>query len=148
MNTWIYLVLLAVVGLNAASAAEAEKTTFYVQLIRGNNDEKPPVADAKRIGPKLSKQLQPVFAWKSYWQVNRLEVPLASGQKTKVQLSKEREVEIDLTHPDKRTVIIYAQGKEVSRITRPVGEAMSIGGGDRDGKSGWFIVVRRDKPSD
>jgi hypothetical protein len=28
----------------------------------------------------------------------------------------------------------------------PAGDAMTLIGGDRDQKSAWFIVVRRDKP--
>jgi hypothetical protein len=34
----------------------------------------------------------------------------------------------------------------VDRTINAAGEAMTIIGGNRDGKSVWFIVVRRDKP--
>ena len=147
MKTWLYLLILTVVGLIEARAAESEKLNYSVQLIRGSNGTKPPVLEAKPIGAKLSKKLRPVFNWQSYWEMNRQHVELARGQKAKVRLSKEREVEIDLTRRDKRTVTAYEGGRALSRITRPVGGGMTITGGDRDSKTVWFIVVRRDKPA-
>jgi hypothetical protein len=135
------------IGLAGAAGAEADKVTFYVQLIHGSNEAKPPVSGAKRVGPKLAETFRPVFNWTNYWEVSRQQVALARGEKTRIQLSKEREVEIDLRNPAKRKVTAYHAGQAVSRLTRPVDEAMTIIGGDRDTNSVWFIVVRRDKPT-
>ena len=47
-----------------------------------------------------------------------------------------------------KAAVAYQAGKPISRTTRPLGTAMTIIGGDRDTNSVWFIVVRRDPPSD
>jgi len=146
MKNWFYLILISVFGLNAVSGAEAEQATYCVQLIRGNNRDTPPVADAKPVSPELTKMIRRVFNWKSYWEINRQRVTLARGQKAKVRLSKEREVEIDLTDLAKRKVTAYEGRKAVTRSTWPVGNATTIIGGDRDSNSVWFIVVRRSQP--
>ena len=148
MNPLFGVILLALAVLPFASAGDAQIVTYYVQLVRGNNDDKPPLAEAKRIGPKLSKKLQPVFKWESYWELNRRRIELPHGQKTKLKLSPEREVVIDHSEAGKRSVTAYSNGKIVSRTTRPIGEAMTIIGGERDANSVWFIVVRRDTPTD
>ena len=132
----------------ATLAAEDLNTTFYVQLVRGSDEDKPPKADAKPIGPKLSQKLQPVFRWKQYWQMNRVEVKVAPGKTAKVRLSDTHEVEIDLKTQGKRTVRFYREGKLVSASTQPVGESFNIQGENSKAESAWFIVVRRDKPQD
>lgn len=147
MKRWLCLLLLVAVGLPVSFGADTEKATYYVQLIRGSNEDEPPEPGSKRIGPKLSAALRPVFQWKSYWEVKRQQVALANGQKSTVRLSPQREVMIDLTDPAKRQVTVFEAGRPVSRAIRPSGEAMTIIGGDRDKGSAWFIVVRRDKPT-
>ena len=146
MKNWFYLILISVFGFNVVSGAEAEKATYCVQLIRGNNHDTPPVPDAKPVSPELTKMIRRVFNWKSYWEINRQRVTLTRGQKAKVRLSKEREVEIDLTDLAKRKVTAFESGKPITRSTWPVGNATTIIGGDRDAQSVWFIVVRRDQP--
>jgi hypothetical protein len=128
--------------------ADGGKLTYYVQLIRGNNEKQAPEPGAQHIGPKLSQKLRPVFKWDSYWEIKRQKVEIEPGKKARLRLNHEREVEIDLTDSAKRTVITYQAGKPVYRTTRPLGKAMIITGGDRDTDSVWFIVVRRDPPSD
>jgi hypothetical protein len=148
MKMLLYLLLLSPLGLIQAPAADTERITYYVQLVRGNNEEKSPDAASKPIGPKLSNELRRVFAWKSYWEVSRHQVEVHPSRKAKVKLSADREVEIDLSVSGKRKVIAYSEGKPISEITRPAGQKMTIIGGDRDKHSAWFIVVRRDKPSE
>jgi hypothetical protein len=147
MKTWIYLLSLAIVGSNVAPGGESQKLSYYVQLIHGGNREKPPLTDAKPIDAKLSKKLRPIYIWKSYWEMNRQKVELARGQKVMVRLSQEREVEISLMHPGKRTVAVYERGKPFSRTIQPIGEEMTIIGGEHDSTTVWFVIVRRDKPA-
>jgi hypothetical protein len=147
MNRCIRLLVLGVLGATVAFGAPAEKLTYYVQLIRGNDEGQPPAPGAKAIGPKLSQSLHAVFRWKHYWEISRQEVTVAAGAKTKVVLSNERTVEIDLSQPKKRKVTAFSKNQPVCTTMQPVGEAMTIIGADRDTKSAWFVVVRRDKPS-
>jgi len=63
-------------------------------------------------------------------------------------MSKEREVEIDLSNRNRRKVTAFENGKVIQRAMRPSGEGMTVIGGERDATSAWFIVVRRDRPDD
>ncbi len=147
MAVAVCLALAPLPGATAAGVEKLEKVTYYVQLIRGCNDAKPPVPGSTSIGPKLSAHLRPVFAWTNYGEIARKEVQLTAGQKARVRLSKEREVEIDLTTKGKRIVGAFSRGELVSRTTRPIGQRMTVIGGDRDKETAWFIIVRREKPS-
>jgi hypothetical protein len=116
--------------------------------VRGTDDAQAPEKGAKPIGPKLSKALSSVFRWKHYWEIQRQEVSAQPGQKTRVQLASRRAAEIDLTLPGKRKVTTFQGDKPQTSVTQPVSEAWTLIGGDRDPKSVWFIVVRRDKPTE
>ena len=140
------IVVAAILGCTPAKEPVAP-VTYYIQLVRGNDDLSPPTPSGQRIGPKLSRQLRQVFKWHSYWEMNRREETLAAGQKTRMRLSPEREVEIDLTQAGQRIVTAYYHGQAVGRTTRPTDLGMTVTGGDRDTNSAWFIVVRRDPPS-
>jgi hypothetical protein len=142
--------ILAVWACALAGAAKAGEgaTTFYVQLIRGTEADQPPVPGCKQVGSRLAGTFCPVFRWKSYWELNRQRVTVVPGQAARVRLGYGREAEIDLRNPNERRVTAFQNGQFVDRTIRPVGEAMTIIGGTRDGKSIWFIVVRRDKPGD
>jgi hypothetical protein len=142
------LLVLAGFALAAMGRAEEGAITFYVQLIRGTDDEQAPAPGSKRVGPKLAETFHAVFKWRHYWEISRKEVAVTPGHRAKVQLSSERAVIIDLTDPKKRKVTAFQNGQLVERTSRPVGDAMTLIGGDRDRQSAWFIVVRRDKQKD
>jgi hypothetical protein len=143
----VILVILACALAGEARAGQGA-TTFYVQLVRGSETAQPPVPGCKQVGPRLAGTFRPVFKWKSYWEMNRQQVALAPGQTSRVRLGSGREVEIDLRNAKERRVAAFQNGQLVDRTISPPGEAMTIIGGNRDGKSVWFIVVRRDKPVD
>lgn len=128
-------------------AAGADKTgiTFYLQLIRGTAGDKPPAADATPAGPQVSRRLE-MFKWKNYWEMARRTVVLPEGGKIRQRMSREREVEIDLTSPNEMTVCIYANGNLTRRRRQSLDTPFYIAGGDKDASQSWFIVVRRDKP--
>jgi hypothetical protein len=134
-------------GLVVETRAADGVTTYYVQLIRGTETNQPPVLGAKSVGPKLTETFRSVFRCKGFWEISRQEVALSQGQTARVQLGNGRVAEIDLRSPKEMKVAAFHDGKLVDRTIRPAGEAMTIIGGNRDGKSVWFVVVRRDKPS-
>jgi hypothetical protein len=144
------VVMLAMLACAWAAEATAGQgaTTFYVQLVRGTEANQPPVPGCKQVGPKLAGTFCPVFKWKSYWEMNRQQVAVVPGRTMRVKLGNGREAEIDLRNPKERRVAAFQNGKLVDRTSSPAGQAMTIIGGNRDGKSMWFIVVRRDKPPD
>ena len=136
----------AMLGLTAAEKSGPGPFTYYVQLIRGCDRDESPQPGSKRVGPRLAQTFHSVFRLRSYWEVGQREVAVSRGRAARVRLNKEREVEIDLRNPDQRRVTAFQNGEPVERIVRPLGEAMTIMGGNRDSRSVWFIVVRRDKP--
>ena len=148
MRRTILGVLFVAFILNGTPPAEHQSNTFYVQLVRGNNEDTPPEPSSRPIGLKVARHLRSAMNWKNYWEVNRRQVAVCSGRATRICLSKEREVEIDLTKGRCRKVTAFENGKVVQRILRPVGEGMTLIGGERDSESAWFIVVRRDQPTD
>jgi hypothetical protein len=135
-------------ALAGEARAEQGATTFYVQLIRGTETTQPPVPGCKPVGPRLARTFRPVFKWKGYWEMNRQQVALGPRQTSRVRLGNGREAEIDLRNPKQRRIAAFQNGQLVGRTISPPGETMTIIGENRDGKSVWFIVVRRDKPGD
>jgi hypothetical protein len=127
--------------------AQQGAITYYVQLVRGTDLDTPPAGACRRIGPRLTATLSPVMKWRSYWEMCLKSVTLEPGKTTRVRLGNGREVEIDLRVPRKRKVTSFADGTVIDRTTSPIGDRMTITGGERDPGSVWFIVVRRDKPS-
>ena len=143
----VILVLLTCMLIGKATAGQGA-TAFYVQLVRGTEANRPPVPGCKQVGPRLAGTFCPVFKWKSYWEMNWQQVAVAPGRAMRVRLGNGREAEIDLRNPKQRRVAAFQNGKLLERTISPEGGAMTIIGGNRDGKSMWFIVVRRDKPGD
>lgn len=140
------VILAALVMLASDVLGGDSANTYYVQLIRGTETAQPPQPGCHRAGPRLAKTFEPVFKWKCYWEISQRETALPSGGKTRLRLSADREVEIDLANPKERRVTAFQNGKVTDRTISPVGESMTIIGGSREPKSSWFIVVRRDKP--
>lgn len=139
-----WLILVFWIAAPVVEAADAPKAVHTVQLIRGDDEDKPPAPEAKVVGTRLSTKLRPLFRWKSYWEIQHQKIELAPGEKTKVRLNRDREVEVDLTEAGKRKVTVSQGGKQLARSIRGSGEAMTIIGGERDAHSVWFVVVRVD----
>jgi len=129
-----------------ARAADAPAMTFYVELIRGSDQDVPPTPDAHEVGVRLYHRLHDVFRWKNYWEVKRENVSIRPGEKARVRITKEREVEIDLSGSKDMTVSIYADGKLTRKRQQSLDTAFYIAGGSNDATDPWFIVVRRDNP--
>jgi len=128
-----------------AVGADDRGVTFYLQLIRGTEDDKPPAPEARLAGPEVSRRLQ-MFKWKNYWEMARRTVVLEDGGKIRQRMSPQREVSIELSAPREMTVCIYADGKLTRRRKQSLDTPFYIAGGDKDATQSWFIVVRRDKP--
>ncbi len=128
-------------------AAEEKPVLLYVQLIRGTNDEKPPEKNAKRVGPKLSQLLTPVFRWKHYWEVRQEEVKVSPRQTLKLGL-KVRDLEIKLQPDGQLELRLFTNGKLVRTSRQKLkADTMEIMGGNKEDDNAWFVVVRRDKPT-
>ena len=146
---WRSLIILAlgVFALGGLYRGEDAGTTHYVQLVRGTNSDQPPQAGSRHVGPKLAARFQNVFKWSNYWEICQHKVDVRPGGTTRVSLGNGREAEIDLTAPNKRKVTAFQNGRALDRTVAPVGEHMTLIGGERDQKSFWFIIVQRDKPT-
>lgn len=148
MKRTLLTVLFVAFVLNGTPSAEHHLNTFYVQLVRGSNDDVPPQAGSRLVGMKVARHLHSALNWKNYWELNRQQVAVCCGKTKRICLSKDRSVEIELTKRGRRRVTALENGRIVQRTLRPVGEGMTVIGGERDPQSAWFIVVRRDQPVD
>jgi hypothetical protein len=142
---WLLLALLPL-GTEAVAAAAANETTFYLQLVRGNNEDKPPAPEAKPVGPVLSKRLGAVFKWKGFWEIKRDAVVVKPGGSVRRRMSAEREIEIELLKTGEVEVRVYRNGTQTRALRQPLDGQMLIVGGDKGENQSWFIVVRRDEP--
>jgi hypothetical protein len=128
-------------------AAEDHSVTFYIQLVRGTKTDKPMQVNWKPIGAKLSKKLSPVFKWARYWEVTRSQVTAVKGKSVRKKITPERDLELTLLKGNKAELRLYRKGALVRKVTVSTDATMSILGGDAAEDEGWFIIVRRDKPS-
>lgn len=120
---------------------------FYVQLIRGTDASKPGETSWRPVGPKLGKQFGPKFRWKNYWEVNRHAVSVVPSKPTRIRLSADREIEIELRGTTDYDLRLYTGGKLARCERQKLQARMSIMGGGLEATESWFIVVRRDPPS-
>lgn len=139
--------LLVLLAVNVAAAADDQPVVFYTQLIRGTDQEQLRQQNWKPVGPKLSKKLCPKFRWRNYWEVSRKTLNVQSGKATRVRLSQEREIEIELRNKEESEIRLYTAGKLVRKSRQPLQSKMTIMGGGAEEADCWFIIVRRDKPS-
>ncbi|HAM70901.1 MAG TPA: hypothetical protein DCM86_04580 [Verrucomicrobiales bacterium] len=140
---WIALAMSAAAGpLDSPPAPpRGSVATYRVQLVRATDADHAPSAGARQLGSAEIRPLRPLFRWTHYWEVSHREVCVDRGKVGTVEVSPSRTVQIDLTEPGKRRVTALENGKRVSTLIRPSGEASTILGGYRDPGSAWFVVV-------
>ena len=148
MKRLLFLLALLLAGPGCGPATNDPGITVYLQLIRGNDQDTPPTADARPIGPKLSEDLHSVFKWRRYWELKRDSVVVRPGQKVRRRMSPEREVEIELLDSQRMAARIYLNGKLTRSRTQPAEGAFYVAGGDKGEGQSWFIVLRWDRPLD
>jgi hypothetical protein len=147
MSRWSSLLLIAASLIQAgAVGAEAQPITYYIQLIRGTDQERRHEASWKPIGPKLTSRLSPVFRWKNYWEVTCQAVSVETGRVKRCRLSDVRDIEIERISPAEIEIRLYLKAKLMEKTRQLVRTHMGIMGGERTKDESWFVVVRRDKP--
>ena len=145
MKRLLLVVLLLGVWCGLARA-DTNAVTYFVQLIVATNGEKPDAAKTK-VGPKLQKQLSPVFQWADYWEVSRKTVAATRGKHSRIRLDKERELELEHVSGDRLVLRLFRDGKLVRKMKGLIPKCRVVMGGDSSHDQAWFIVVRRDEPS-
>jgi hypothetical protein len=148
VKTIAFFLAAALLVPSVAKSAESQPCAFYVQLLRGSDDDAPPAPQAHLIGTELGQRLHRVFRWKNYWELNRQTVSLTAGKTVRTRMNSRHEVELSLSKPDELMVCVYSDGQLVRKRHQAIETRFYITGGDNDGAESWFIVVRRDKPQD
>jgi hypothetical protein len=133
---------------SVVAATTGTEVCYKVALIRATDDAESLPAGSTHVSPELAEILHGPLKWEHYWKVCEKKVAVTDGAKKKVLLINDREVEIDLSVTNKRTVIAYQSGKVLNKSTVCRGQKISLMGGKRDEDSGWFVVVRRDEPKE
>ena len=143
-----FLSIMVIVALGAPLfAADSPPPGFYVQIVRGANDVKAKGPGWKPIGPKLADRLKRVVPWNYYWETARQEFTPSKGKPQHIEISSGRELEIVSVGDHQVELWIYRNGvlRRKSKVT--VNSGMTIMGGDATGDEGWFVVLRKDKPT-
>ena len=135
-------------GLFTSSSAGSSDApiNYYVQLIRGDDQDEAPRAGARPVGPKLARDIRAAFRMKNFWEIDRHLLSIPVGRQGQVALSGGRAVSIDLSEAGKRKVAVFRDGTLWERAIRPRGNQMTIIGGQEKATDAWFVVVRRDEP--
>ena len=144
MNRFGWLLVSLLVA--CASAAAAERSTLYVQVIWGTDQDRPAGTSYQAVGPKLSAKLSPVFRWKHYWETERKKVQLDATKVTKVVLSHQRTVEIERLKSGETEVRLYRRSGLLTKNRQPSNGRMFILGGEDSSRDSFFVVVRPDEP--
>ena len=149
MSVKAWVVCTLAVALCAGQAyGKEEPVAYFVQTIVGTNREKPPEGEKwKQVGPNLVKELSLVFKWKRYWQAGCQKIEVFEGKVSRIQLTKERELEVDRRGDGQLELRLFRDGKLVRRMKDLVSHRRVIMGGDSSKDEAWFVVIRRDKPS-
>jgi len=126
--------------------AKEEAVTYYVQTIVGTNRAQE-TNDWKKVGPQLQRELSPVFQWRHYWQVSSQKIEIHKGTPSRLQLTKERQLDIAIQGDAQVELRLYRDEKVVRKLKDVVSYRHLIMGGDSSKDEAWFVVVRRDKPS-
>jgi len=146
MRLFLSLVILLVFGA-MLYAADSPPADFYLQIVRGANDTKSKDASWKPIGPKLAERLKRVVPWEYYWETARQEIAPAKGKPRTIAVSPGRHVEIAWVSDHQVELCMYRNGVLRRKSKVKVTSGMTVVGGDTTGNEGWFVVVRKDKPS-
>jgi len=146
MRVWLLLLVSIFLGLIPFSAA-ADQKTYYVQFVQGTNEERPPSATARRIGPRLSQKLAPVFRWKYYWELDRQEITTEAHRVRVVRLNASRSLEIEPVAKNRIELRLYRDSALVRRYRyQSDKKMMAIMGGEQGADNAWFVVVRSEEP--
>jgi hypothetical protein len=130
-----------------ALTAAAESATVYVQVILGTDQNKPNGTNWLEVGPKLSAKLSPVFRWKHYWETERKKVEFNPDKVAKVPLGSNRTLEVERTKTGDFEVRLTRRTGLVTKARQSSKDCMAILGGEESTKESFFVVVRRDEPS-
>ena len=147
MKAFLVFAFIGLLGLDNAYA-QSEAVTLFVQTIVATNLEQPhDDGKTKKIGPLLRKDLSPVFQWKHYRQVSCQKIAVKPDRISRIQLTAERELEVQIKNDAHLELRLFRDGKLVRKIKESLSQRRVIMGGDRNHDEAWFVVVRRDKPS-
>ena len=137
------LALFVPLAISSNAHAADEAIHYDVTLIRGTDSVQAPEEGSRQASPELVARFRHVLKCKHYWEICRTNATVFPDAKTRVLLSNGREVEIDLTTGNKRTVTVFQNRQELGRHVVPRGQALTLIGGDRDNTSIWLIAIRR-----
>jgi hypothetical protein len=139
---------LAVALCGGTAYGKEEPVAYFIQTIVGTNLEKAEESQKwKQVGPRLARDLSPVFKWKHYWQVSCQKIDVREGKLSRIQLTRERELEVQIGGDRQLQLRLFRDGKLVRKMKDLVSHRRVIMGGDSSKDEAWFVVIRRDKPS-
>jgi hypothetical protein len=133
---------------SGTAGPDETRIKYTVQLIRATDACESLPSGSTFVDPELYGILHGPLKWQHYWKICERQVVVKEGQSKRISLINARDVEIDLTVQNKRTVTAFQNSRIMGRSAIPAGKDLSLIGGARDKDSDWFIMVQRDKAKD
>ena len=127
-------------GITIASAGEL---CLELRLVWGANEEKSPDPLHKPLSAEESRELQKVFKWKHYFEVNGQKISPRIGETRKIKMSDKCVVETKRLGEARLEVKLVGDGKLVVRqiISLPQGESLILAGDDKN-DTAWFVIIK------
>lgn len=127
-------------GFTARTVAEDMK--LQATLIWGTNDQCTNKAGLKPVSPAVAKKFKD-FKWSHYYEIARTNVT-ASASGSRVQMSKDCDLDIKLRDNGKLEVTLIGKGQTVGTIQKELRKGGCLAtGGEAKNSTGWFILMKR-----
>lgn len=126
-------------------SAAAADLKLEAQLIWGTSETKPADPKLKPADAEVRRKLASLpLKWTSYYEVNRQNLTVPSGQTKKSALSDRCAIEVKHLAGDKIEVLLLGKGKEVGKVTQqlPRGEILVLAG-NAPAENAWFVTLKR-----
>jgi hypothetical protein len=142
-SLWLSALMVLAVGLGTARAGSA-RLKFEVLLVWGTNDSESPDPKHKPVEPDVKKELNKLFKWQNYFEVNRKKFDVNPGGTTNVDVSDKCALEVKELGNGTIEVSYIGKGKPVYKriLQLPKGEIL-VYGGNAPNSTSWFVILKR-----
>jgi hypothetical protein len=118
-------------------------------LVLGTNDGKPAGSNLKPVTESIAKNLNSLpFKFTNYFEVNRNQFDLKNGEASRVTMSEESKIEIEVKNldGDKMELTLTDNGQPLGKITQRLQKGKClVTGGNAKNSTAWFVVINESK---
>ena len=139
------LAMLLAVVCGAPASALAADLKLEAVLVWATNDSKPEDSKLKPVTADIAKRMNCLpFKYTNYFEVNRKQLQLKSGETQKAQMSKDCKITVKSLSDGKIEVTLIGQGQPVGKITQELKKGKClVTGGNAENSTAWFVVIKQ-----